>query len=62
LRSVARDIPSSRIDPLATRQESIDFNTLPADQMTGEFIYTGDDEVTRAVSAQLVPEINIASH
>ncbi len=59
---LAAQIGSSRIDPLTTRlvTVTIDFNTLPAEQMTGEFVYTGDDGMTRPVSVPLVPRIDLA--
>ena len=52
---------SSRIDPLATRQVkiTIDFDTLPAEQMTAEFDFTDADGLTRPVSVQLLPEVDL---
>jgi hypothetical protein len=57
--SILGQIGSLRLDALSTRSITlaIDFNTLPADRMTGELSYLGDDGLTRSVFVDLHPEV-----
>ena len=57
--AIRAQIESLRLDALSARSITlaIDFNTLPADRMTGELSYIGDDGLTRSVFVDLHPEV-----
>jgi hypothetical protein len=60
--AILAQITTLRIDARSSRSIAlaIDFNTFPADRMTGELRYLGDDGITRPASVELHPQMTAA--